>query len=72
VTRLVKVSLANDLVGDGHIRNEIGSSIFLGATFDCKRTAQRDELRILLNVRHQIEHIGGGVTDASFRGELGH
>ena len=34
--------------------------------------AQRHELRIVLDVGDEIEHVGGGVADAALGGELRH
>src|SRR5262249_6772059 len=56
-----------------HGRDEDGRSILLRRTAsDPQRTTERHELRILLDIRDKVEHIGGAVTDPAFRGKLGH
>ena len=48
------------------------SAFLAAAACTFKRAAQRHELRILLDVGDQIEHVGGGVADAPLGRELRH
>ena len=44
----------------------------LGAPPHAQRLAERHELGILLDSRHQVEHVGGGVADPALGAELRH
>src|SRR5512143_322692 len=65
--------LTNDLVGNRHVNYQDGRAVVLVVeAFHRQGTAERHKFRIFPDVRDQIEHVRGGVADASLRRELRH
>jgi hypothetical protein len=63
---------ANNLVSHRHVSDQDGDAIFFGSTLHFQRAAERHKLRIFFDIRDQVEHIGGGVRDATPCRELRH
>src|SRR5262249_29746473 len=65
--------LVDQLVGNSHLAHDRRPAArVLAALLDPHRAAERHELRILVHVGDEIEHVGGGVPHAALGGELRH
>ena len=54
--------LADELVGDRHVGDDDVLVAFLDAPAHPQRLAQRHELRIVLDIGDEVEHVGGGMA----------
>src|SRR5262245_22387615 len=63
---------ANNFVGHRHVSDQDSGTAFLGSALQSQRAAEGHKFRIFFDIRDQIEHIGGGVRDATPRREMRH